>query len=132
MANFLTRLLEINIFTMLRHSPLYRYFIALREIYGMFVPRFPGTVGQMFWYISQKVVKTLEKSIRNSRGIVTPADPRDVMSNVASTTKCPSLVQSGVLTIPKISAVNITLALPALSGQYNVMQYLARLCTYVK
>ena len=72
-------------------------------------------------------MKTLEKSIRKSGGIVTPADPKDVMSNVAHTAKCPSLVQSGVLSIPKISAVNITLAVPALSSQYNVTQYLARL-----
>ena len=35
--------------------------------------------------------------------------------------------QSGVISIKKISAVNITLTVPALSDQYNVTQYLARL-----
>ena len=72
----------------------------------------------------------LEESIRNSRRILTPADPRDVMSNVARTVKCLSfnLVQSGVLSILKILAGNITSAVPALPGQYNVTQYLARLC----
>ena len=70
--------------------------------------------------------KTLEKSIRNSRDNVIPADSRDVMNNVARTVKCPSLFQSDVLSIPKISAVNITFAVPAMSGQYNVTQYLAR------
>ena len=50
----------------------------------------------------------LEESIPNSRGNVTPADSRNVMNNVACTVKCPSLFQSDVLSIPKISAVNIT------------------------
>ena len=48
------------------------------------------------------------------------------MNNVARTVKCPSLFQIDVLSIPKISAVNITFAVPAMSGQYNVTQYLAR------
>ena len=68
----------------------------------------------------------LEKSIRNSKGNATPADTQADMSNVTDTVKCPSLVQSGVLSIPK--AGNIMLAVPALGGQYNVTQYLARLC----
>ena len=72
------------------------------------------------------LVKTLEKSIRNSRGNEIQADSRDIMNNVACTVKCPSLFQSDVLSIPKISAVNITFAVPAMSGQYNVTQYLAR------
>ena len=50
------------------------------------------------------------------------------MSNVAGTVKCPSLVQSDVLSIPKFSPGNITFAVPAVTGQYNVTQYLARLC----
>ena len=54
------------------------------------------------------LVKTLEKSIRNSRGNVAPADSRDVINNVARTVKCPSLFQSDVLSHPKISAVIIT------------------------
>ena len=71
----------------------------------------------------------LEKSIRNTRGNVTQADSRDVMNNVARTkctVKCPLLFQSDVLSIPKISAVNITFAVTAMSGQCNVAQYLAR------
>ena len=68
----------------------------------------------------------LEESIRNSRDNVTPADYWDVMNYVARTVKCPSLFQSNVLSIPKISAVNITFAVPAMSGQYTVMQYFAR------
>ena len=72
----------------------------------------------------------LEKSIRNSGGNIIPADSRDVMNNVARTIKCPSLFQSDVLSIPKISAVNITFAVPAMSSQYNVRQYLARYCIY--
>ena len=79
-------------------------------------------------YVTFSLVKTLEKSIRNSRGNVTPADSRDVMSNVVVTIKCPSLVQSGVLSIPKFSPGNIMFAVPAVSGQYNAKQYLARLC----
>ena len=70
----------------------------------------------------------LEKSIRNYRGNVTPADSRNAINNVARTVKCQSLFQSDVLSIPKISAVNITFAVPAMSGQYNVTQYLARYC----
>ena len=62
----------------------------------------------------------------NSSDNVTPADYRDVMNNVERIVKCPSLFQSDVLSIPKISAVNITFAVPAMSGQYNVTQYLAR------
>ena len=58
-------------------------------------------------------------------GATAAADSRDVMNNIARTVKCPSLFQSDVLSIPKISAVNITFAVPAMSGQYNVMQYLA-------
>ena len=54
------------------------------------------------------LVKTLEKSIRNSRGNVTPEDSRDVMNNVTRTVKCPSLFQSDVLSITKISAVGCT------------------------
>ena len=72
------------------------------------------------------LVKTLEKSIRNSRGNVTPEDSLHVMNNVTCTVKCPSLFQSNVDSIPKISAVNITFAVPTMSGQYNVKQYLAR------
>ena len=72
------------------------------------------------------LVNTIKKSIRNSRGNVTPADSRDVMDNVARTIKCPLLFQSDVLSIPKISAVNITFAVTAMSGQYNVTQDLAR------
>ena len=71
--------------------------------------------------------ETLDKSIGNSRGKVTPADYQEVRSNFAHTTKCPSLVQSGVLSISKISVGNITFAVPAVSGQYNVTQYLVRL-----
>ena len=71
-------------------------------------------------------LKTLEKSIQNCRGNVIPADSQDVMNNVARTVKCPSSFQSDVLWIPKISAVNITFAVPVMSGQYNVTQYLAR------
>ena len=74
------------------------------------------------------LVKTLEKWIRNSRGNVTPADSRDVTNNVACTVMCLSLFQSDILSIPKISAVNITFAVTAMSGQYNVTQYLACLC----
>ena len=55
-------------------------------------------------------MKTLEKSIRKSRDNVIPADSRDFMNNVARTVKCPSLFQSDVLSIPKISAVNIGFA----------------------
>ena len=58
----------------------------------------------MLYFPTPKVVKTLEKSIRNSMVNVTPADSRDVMNNVARTVKCPSLFQSDVLSIPKISA----------------------------
>ena len=71
-------------------------------------------------------MKTLEKSIQ-ILGVmyVTPEDSRDVMNNV--TRKCPSLFQSDVLSILKISAVNnITFAVTAMSGQCNVTQYLAR------
>ena len=75
-------------------------------------------------------MKTLEKSIRNSRGNVTPADNPDAMSNAACTVKCLSSVQNGVLSIPKFSAGNIMFAVSAVSGQYNAMQYLARLCIY--
>ena len=64
------------------------------------------------------LVKTLEKSIRNSKGNVKPADPRDVVSNVARSVKYPSLVQSGVLSIPK--AGNTMFAVPGVNGQYNV------------
>ena len=71
-------------------------------------------------------MKTLEKTVRNSKGNVRPADPRHNMRNVADTIKCPSLVQSSVLSIPK--AGNIRFAVPGMSGQYNVTQYLARLC----
>ena len=71
---------------------------------------------------------TREISIRNYMGNVTTADPRNVKSNVALTVKCPSLVQNGVLSIPK--AGNITFAVPAVPGQYHVMQYSVRLCIY--
>ena len=147
---------------------LYRYFIALREIYQNVCPEVPGNprdvifrdvkVGGKYnisgipgnrgtnvlvyfprskkylynilqWnncYVTFYSWKRFEKSIRNSRGNVTPADSRDVMNNVTRIVKCPSLFQSDVLSIPKISAVNITFAVPAMSGQYNVTQYLAR------
>ena len=97
---------------------------------------FLGTEGQTLWYISREamkyllfyilLVKTLEELIWSCRGNVTPADPWYLMSNVACTVKCPSLVQSGVLSIPK--AGNIMFAVPAVSKQYTVTQYLARLC----
>ena len=47
---------------------------------------------------------TRENAWKNSRVNETPADCRDV----ARTVKCLSLYQSDVLSIPKISAVNIT------------------------
>ena len=53
-------------------------------------------------YVTFSLVKTLEKLIRDSRCNVTPADSRDVMSKVAGTVNCPSLVQSGVLFDPEI------------------------------
>ena len=81
---------------------------------------------QLLCYIL--LMKRLEKLIWNSRGNVTPADSWDVMNNVVRTIKCPSLFQSDVLSIPKNSAVNIMFAVPAMSGQYNVTQYLVRLC----
>ena len=58
------------------------------------------------------------------RGNVTPAVCHDVMSNLTRTVKCPSLVQSCVLLIPKISVGNIMSLLPAVQGECNVMQYL--------
>ena len=72
----------------------------------MYVPRFLGLPEKPrdkrsgIFPETFPLVKTFEKSIRNSRGNVTPADSLDVMSNVACAVKCLSLVQSGVLTIP--------------------------------
>ena len=121
---------------------LYRYFIALREIYQNVCPEVPGNPldviflpvpkvegnitsqgfqgigGQTNLYIYQEAKKktvmlhfTCEnawKLIWNFRGNVTPADPRDNMRNIVCTLiNCPSLVQSGVLLILKISAGNI-------------------------
>ena len=66
-------------------------------------------------------MKTLEKSIRNSRGNVTPADSRDFMNNVARIVRCPVIIsQSDVLSIPKISAVNITFAVTVMSSIWCV------------
>ena len=71
-------------------------------------------------------MKTLEKSIRNSKGNATQAEHSGVMSYVVNTVMCLPLVQNGVLSIPK--AANIKLAVPTVSGQYNVTLYLVRLC----
>ena len=66
----------------------------------------------------------LEKTIRNSRGILTSADPQEVLSDISRIVRCQSLVQIGVLSILKISAGNLSFAEPTVSGQYNVTQYL--------
>ena len=70
----------------------------------MFVPRFPG-IPEMLYFPTPQA----------------PADPWDIISNVARTVKYPSLVQNGA--IPK--AGNITFAV---SGHYKVTQYFAHLC----
>ena len=142
------------------NSILYRYFIALREIYQNVCPEVPGNPRDVIFpnakgegkynisgipleprdkrfdifpekqwnncFVTFYSWKRLKKSIQNSIGNVTPADSRDVVNNVARTVECPSLFQSDVLSIPKISAVNITFSVPAMRGQYNVTQYLAR------
>ena len=129
---------------------LYRYFIALREIYQNVCPEVPdnpraviynssgipgnrGTNVLVYFPRSNEITVMLHftrknawKIDPNSRDNVIPADYRDVMNNVACTVKYPSLFQCDVLSIPKISAVNITFAVPAMSGQYNVTQYFAR------
>ena len=57
------------------------------------------------------LLKTMEQLIWNSRWRkLTPADPRDVVSNDTRTDKSLSLVQSGVLLITKTG--NIMFAVP--------------------
>ena len=159
MIHCLNKMLVWKFSTDCHFNLLYRYFIALREIYQNVCPEVPGnprdvifpdaegggkynisgipgnrgTNVLVYFPKSNEITVMLHftrenarKLIRNSSENVTPADSRDVKNNVARTVKCPSLFQSDVLSIPKISAVNITFAVPAISGQYNVTQYLAR------
>ena len=87
-----------------------------REKYNISgIPGNPGTNILVYFPRSNEITVMLHftrenawKIDPNSRGKVTLADSRDVMNNVACTIKCPSLFQSDVLSIPKISAVNIT------------------------
>ena len=75
------------------------------------------------------LVKTLEKSIRNKfkeHGNTSRSSERNEKRRAYRQVTFLSLVQSGVLSIP--GNPSMTFAVPAVSGQYNVKQYLARLC----
>ena len=71
------------------------------------IPGNRGTNVLVYFPRSNKMTAMLHfhswKYLKNRSEIlgVTSADSWDVMSNVAGTVKCPSLVQSGVLSIPK-------------------------------
>ena len=91
------------------------YYVDISLLWGkyarMFVQRFPGIPEMLYFPTPTRsneitdicyilLVKTLEKSVRNFKGNITP-DHRGVMSNVVRTVNSPTLVQSGVLSIPK-------------------------------
>ena len=136
-------LLVCSKFTVFCHD--YCLIIKIIQIFHCFEGNIPEYLSRGSWeslrcYISREAmkyllcyifyVKTLEKkSILNSRGKVTPVDSRDVTSYVAPTVKCPSLPRSKQCSfnLENFSGqYNVCSAWE--SGQYNVMQYLARLC----